>query len=405
LPNYRYKARDKYGKSSSGMITGKDEASIAKHLGSMGYIPTSIEEADASVMAVPFLKKLFDKVTIDDVSVFTRQLLTLQESGISMLSSLNIIEKQTKKPHFKDILKEVAAAVEGGLSLSEALSKHPKVFNDLYIGMIRAGEASGLLDQVLDKMSVFLEKEMRNRNKIQSATRYPLITLCALAAAFVVVVNFVIPKFAVIFAQFKGDLPLPTKMLLNMSYAMKHFWLVIMIIVIGSVWLFLRYINTKNGRLRWDAFQLKAPIFGPLITMLAMEKFSRTMSILLTSGLPILQVFEMVSNAVGNAEISRIVNAISTNVRDGKRISEPMEMSGLFPPIVVQMVSVGEDTGKLDTLLMKVSEYYEQQSDYLIENFTTLIEPLIITILGGMVLIMALAIFLPMWNMLSLMRH
>lgn len=405
MPAYRYKARDKHGKPFSGTMTGKDQSAVAKQLAAMGYIPTSIEETSSTNIQLPFLAGFFNKIKVEEVSIFTRQLLTLQNAGVSMLSSLNIIEKQVKNPQLKDIIKEVGGAVEGGSSLSDALAKYPAVFNELYIGMVKAGEASGLLDQVLERMAQFFEKEIKNRNKIQSATRYPIITLCALAVAFMVVVNFVIPKFASIFAQFKGNLPLPTKILLNISYVMNHYWLLLIVLGVAAFVGFQKYVHTKDGRLRWDAFAMKAPIFGPLITMLVMEKFSRTMSILLTSGLPILQVFEMVTNAVGNAEMSRIINIISANVRDGKRISEPMEMSGLFPPIVVQMVSIGEDTGKLDELLLKVSEYYEQQSDYLIDNFTTLIEPLFIGILGVMVITMALAIFLPMWNMMSLMQH
>jgi MSHA biogenesis protein MshG len=293
------------------------------------------------------------------------------------------------------------ASVESGSSLSEAMMKYRKVFNELYVNMVKAGEVSGLLDEVLERLAEFGERELDNRTKIKTATRYPLITLVALFFAFVIVVTFVIPKFANIFSQFKANLPLPTKILLATSTFMQRFWYIVVLVVVALAFLFLRYVNTKRGRPQWDYVKLRIPLFGPIISMLVMSRFARTMSILIRSGLPILQVLDMVSRTVGNAAVSRTVDEIAANVREGKSISAPMGLSKLFPPIVVQMVAVGEDTGKIDELLMKVSEYYDQQSDYSMKNLSTMIEPVFVLILGVMVLIMALAIFLPMWNLAS----
>ena len=405
MPNFRYKARDKFGKLVSGMMSGADRDAVASHLGGMGYVPISIEDISELELGLPKILEIFNRVTFADINVFTRQLLTLQKAGVPLLTGLDIIEKQTKNKLFRDRIKEIVADVEHGLSLSSALSKHSQLFNEFYVNMIKAGEASGLLDEVLARILEFGEKEADTKSKIKAAVRYPAMTLMALAAAFVIVVTFVIPKFSAIFAQFKTALPLPTRILLGLSFTLRHYWYVIIIVLALLIFFFVRYINTKEGRLRWDLFKLKVPIFGPLVSMFAMARFTRTMSILLRSGLPILQVLDMASRTSENAVISRAVDSIAASVKEGKGISEPMRLSGVFPVMVVSMVAIGEDTGKVDELLMSVSEYYDQQSDYLVQNLTAMLEPAFVLVLGAMVLTMALAIFLPMWNLITLFRH
>lgn len=384
---------------------GEDKSSVAKHLSAMGYIPISIEESKELGFGLPKLFGIFNKVAIDDLNLFTRQLTTLQKAGIPLLSSLNILEKQAKNKYFKDVIKEISGLVESGSSLSDAMARYPKIFSELYVNMVKAGEASGLLDEILTRLSEFGEKEADTRSKVQVATRYPMMTLFALFVAFMIIVTFVIPKFSAVFAQFKTALPLPTRMLLGLSVFLKNYWYLAILGITGCAYLFIRYINTKDGRLRWDTVKLKAPVFGQLFSMFAMARFSRTMSILIKSGLPILQVLDLSSRTVANTLISRSIDNVAMSVKEGKGISEPMRISGLFPPIVVSMVGIGEDTGKIDELLMRVSEYYDQQSDYMIKNLTTMIEPILIVFLGAMILVMALAIFLPMWNLISLFNH
>ena len=401
--NYKYRARDKYGKPVSGVIKGDDKSSIAKHLSSMGYIPISIEESRD--IGLPKIFQGFNKVTLTDVTVFTRQLLTLQKSGIPLLVSLGVIENQMKNKYFKDVIKEMAGHVAGGLSLSDALAKYPGTFNELYVNMVKAGEASGSLDEILGRLAEFGEKEVDTNAKIKSATRYPIMALGALFFAFVVLVSFVFPKFASVFSQYGTALPIPTRMLLGLSFFMQRFWYIVFIVMGALVYLSLRYINTKDGRLKWDALKLKMPVFGPLVSMFAMSRFSRTMAILIRSGLPIMQVLDMASRTVGNVVISRAIDNITLSVKEGKGISEPMKISGIFPPMVTQMVAVGEDTGKIDELLMQVADYYDQQSSYMIANLTTMMEPVFVMILAVMVLVVALSIFLPMWNLVTLFRH
>ena len=405
MPNFRYKAKDRFGKSVSGVMAADNKDAVAAHLDSTGYTPVSIEDAGDAKGVLVRMPNIFDRIKLEEVTLFTRQLMTLQQAGVTILASLYTLEKQTDNPRFKGIMRDLGSAIEGGSSLSDAFSKHPDVFSELYVNMIKAGEASGTLEEMLKRLAEFEEKEMETIAKIKAATRYPTIVLIALFCAFLVMVNVVIPKFTGIYGTFNAQLPLPTRVLLGLSYVMRHFWYLIVIGAAGSIYLFHRYINTKMGRLQWDSFKLKVPIFGKLTSMLVMSRFARTLAVLLKSGLPVLQVLDMVSRTVGNTKISLAVDALAESVKEGKGISGPMGASGLFPPMIIQMVAVGEETGKVDELLMKVSEYYDQQSDYMMENLSTMIEPIFVLGLGGMVLSMALAIFLPMWNLIGVFKH
>jgi type II secretory pathway component PulF len=406
MANFKYRAKDKYGRTVSGNMTGEDKGAVAKQLDTAGYVPISVEEfTEGKDILSRLLSGMLKRVSLEELALFTRQLLTLQESGVAMMLALGTLEKQAQNRYFKEVIRDVASSVEHGSSLSEALAKHPDIFTELYVNMIKAGEASGSMEEMLRRLAEFEEKDMDNRSKIKSATRYPMMTLGALFFAFLVMVNFVIPKFSSIFGQFNKALPLPTRIMLGLSYFMRHYWLLIIIMTAAVVYAFVRYMNTKNGRLVWDTFTLKVPIFGKLVSMLTMSRFARTMSILLKSGLPVLQVLDMSARTVGNARISAAVNSISENVREGKGISGPMSLSGLFPPMVVQMVAIGEDTGKVDELLLKVSDYYDQQSDYMMKNLSTMIEPIFVLCLGAMVLVVALSVFLPMWNLISVFNH
>lgn len=409
MPNFRYKARDKFGHLVTGAVSGDDKNSAAGRLSSMGYVLLSLEESREMNVAMPkaleSLSEIFNKISLAELNVFTRQILTLQKAGVPLLSSLDIMEKQTKNKAFKKMIKDIAADVEHGTSLSEAMAKYPRVFNDFYVSMVKAGEASGQLDEILSRVLDFGEKELDTRNRVKAAVRYPMITLAALGMAFIVIVTFVIPRFAPIFAQFKTQLPLPTRILLNASIVLKNYWYIVIAAAAGLAMLFVKFINTKKGRLKWDSFKLNAPVFGNVITMIVMSRFTRTMAILIKSGLPILQVLDMASHTAANAVIAKVVEKIIVSVKEGKGVAEPMRTSNIFPPMVVNMVSIGESSGKIDELLMSASDYYDRESDYIIKNLTTIIEPIIVVILGAMVLLMALAIFLPMWNLISLFKH
>ena len=405
MANFQYKARDRSGKLVKGAIVGDSRIDAARTLEGTGYIPISIEEVrrEESIRILPGLFK--KRVKLDDKIAFTRQLLTLEKAGLPIIMSLNTIEKQIRNNRLKDVVKEIASTVEKGSSLSSALEKYPDVFDELYVNMVRAGEASGLLDEILERLATLGEKELENRNKIKTATRYPMIAAIAMCLAFVTVVTFVIPKFAGVYSQYKADLPLPTKIMLGISVAFSKYWYLLLLFLGACIAGFRLWLRTKNGRYIWDMVKLKVPVFGQLVILLAMSRFTRITAILIRSGLPILQVLEMVSRTVGNAVLSRTISNISDSVREGRGLTEPIRLSGIFPPMVIQMVAVGEETGKIDELLLKVSDYYDEQSDYMIKNMTTMIEPIFVVGLGGMILLMALAIFLPMWNMISLFKQ
>ena len=405
MAEFRYKARDKFGKAVSGVMSGADKAAVTANLTAMGYVPIALEDTQASEDVVSKFLGKFDKVSDKDIIMFTRQLLSLQKAGVTLLTNLDTIEKQIRNKYFKGIVKDLAVNVERGISFSEALARYPQVFNEFYVNMIKAAEASGQMDEILERLVEFTEKELDTANRIKAAVRYPMIAFGALAGAFFVVVTFVIPKFAAIFTQFKSELPLPTKILMGISTAIRSYWYILAIAAAAIIFLFNKYAKTKNGRFAVDSFLLKAPIFGEPITLLVISRFTRTMSILMRSGLPILQVLDMASKTASNAVIARAVEKIVGSVREGKGISEPMRVCGAFPPLVVNMVAIGEASGKVDELMMNISNYYDREADYIIQNLSTIIEPIFILVLGAMVLTMALAIFLPMLNMISLFQH
>jgi type II secretory pathway component PulF len=400
MATFRYRVRDKFGKAVSGVMNGDTKESVAKSLESMGYTPISIEEL-RQIKAL----NVFKKVSLDELNLFTTQLLTLQRAGLPILLSLSAVNKQTRNEYFNSVIQQVITDIEGGGGLSSALANHPDVFNDLYVNMIKAGESSGALDDMLQRLAQLGEDELLMRSRVKSAVRYPMIVVATIFIALFVVLGFVIPKFATLFSSFKVQLPLPTRILLGLSGFITKFWFLVLIMIAGAVFGFIKFINGKQGRPIWDRFKLKLYVFGQLNLMIIMARFCRVASILLKSGLPILQILELVKKTVGNVIVERSIDNIKDSVAEGKGISEPMKVSALYPPIVVQMVAIGEETGKVDELLMRVAEYYDSQIDYMLKNLTTLIEPILIFFLGGIVLVMSLAIFLPMWDMAQLFRR
>jgi len=402
MPNFKYKARDKFAALVSGVTAADNKEEAARKLKDMGYAPISIVEA-AGLDTDSILKR-FRKVNLEDLSTFTRQLYSLQKAGIPLLSSLEAIALQTKSQYFKIIIEKIASDIKGGVSLSEALRKQGSVFDEVYFSMVKSAEASGRLVEILERLSGLIEEEIDTRARIRAATRYPLIAFVTLCVGFLIVVAFVIPRFASIYGQFNAMLPLPTRILLAINTAIHKFWFVSIIAIISIIFVFLRFINSKAGRPVWDRLKLNVFILGPLLSMLIMSRFARITAILLKSGVPILEILDLTKSTSGNIIIARAIENIRESVKQGKGLSEPMKVSGLFAPIVVQMVAIGEQTGKVDELLLSVADYYDRESSYMIKNLTTYIEPLLIFSLAVMVLIMALAIFTPMWNLIKVFR-
>ena len=391
------------GKLSQGLMSAESEGGVAHKLKQMGFIPITIETTQKPAFVDPF-QQIFKQVKISDLNMFSRQLYTLQKAGLPILTSLYTIREQTSNKVLAGAIGEIARHIEEGESLASALARHPVVFDNLYINMVRSGEVSGKLIEVLDRLVILGEHEEKMRQRIKSATRYPLMVVIALSIAFFVLITFVVPRFAKLYGQFKTELPLPTRMLIGTNYLIVKFWWLFIIVITLFIFLFRRLISSKVGALWWDSCKLKVYIFGPLMLKLVMSRFCRITSMLMRSGVPLLQILDLVSQSIGNTIVAATISKIRDSVNEGKGMSEPMRQSRLFPPMVVQMVSVGEQTGKVEELLLHIADYYDSQIDHTISNLVSLIEPILIVFLGTVVLFMALGIFMPMWNAMQLFQ-
>lgn len=403
MPTYLYKARSRFGKPVTGSMEAPSSDIAAAGLQDAGFTPISIKEAKAR----SGIGRLFDrlrKVSHTELNMFTRQLAILQKAGLPILLSLDSLREQAVNENFKKVIIRVVRDVEGGMSLSAALEHHPLIFNDIYTNMVKVGETSGALGEALERVAALGEHDELLRKRITASIRYPLLVICTISIAFLLLSVLVIPRFAHLFSRFNQRLPLPTQFLIWINLALTKFWWLILTIFIALMYGMKILITTEKGRTKWDHLKLKIPVFGPLALKLYIARFSRITSILMRSGVPLLRVLELSASGAGNAAVGKTINNITASVKEGKGMSAPMKFSGMFPPAVVQMVAVGEQTGNIDELLLYAADYYEQQADYTIANLTGLIEPVLIFILSAGVLVMALGIFLPMWNMFRLFK-
>ncbi|OGW48699.1 MAG: hypothetical protein A2Z50_00830 [Nitrospirae bacterium RBG_19FT_COMBO_42_15] len=403
MPSFHYKARDKFGALIEGTVDTATVEAVAAQLDGLGYIPVFIKEKSKGIFSPDFFVQ-FTRITAQDLIIFSRQFSTLISAGLPFITSFDTLIEQTENPRLKRVIAQVKQDVEGGSTIADALERHPKVFSELYVNMIRAGETGGVLDEILERLAILAEHEAETRARVKAATRYPIIVIAATVIAFVVLLTFVVPRFVEIYASFKGTLPLPTRILIWLNKFTKAYWYLIISGIAGIIFGVRWYINTEAGRLQWDNIKIRLPIFGPIFLKLAMSRFSRIFATLNRSGLPILQTLDIVSATIGNKIISRVIDNVRDSARGGKGLVQPMRVSKVFPPIVTRMIAVGEETGKMDEMLVKVSDYYDTEMEYAIKNLSTLIEPILIVIIGGMVLFLALGIFLPMWDMISLIK-
>jgi len=403
MGTFEYRARDTSGKLIAGVAEAESEDIVASNLRKQGYVVSSIVLKHSRLPKITFFKRL-GKVKNQDVSIFTRQLSTLVDAGVPIMVALRSINEQTDNIFLRDTIAEIVVDIEGGLSLAEAMSKHPKCFNQTYLSMVSAAEVSGTLSASLERLAVLLEYEEQTRQKIRAATRYPITVTVALVLAFFLITMLVLPRFAKIYSRFGTELPLPTKILLGINYALTHYWYLVIFGVVLTVFGFYYFINTKKGRHLWDAFKLKVPVFGPLFLKIALSRFLRVSGIMLKTGVPILKVLNHGAGVAGNVNIAAAINRISDGVNMGKDMGSMMKQEEIFPAIAVQMISLGEESGKLDELLIKTSDFFDAQIDVSIQNMTSLLEPMLILILGCGVLTMALAVFLPIWNLVYLFK-
>jgi type II secretory pathway component PulF len=375
------------------------------HLYQTGYFPIAIEEESTSVFISlsDFLKR-FQKVKSEEIIVFSQQLSTLYKAGLPLLSGLKGLRDQTLNQKFREILEEIGLQVEGGNTLFGAMSKFPEVFSVVYLNMIRAGETSGRLAESLDRYVTLADRELRTRQKVKETTRYPKIVVFSVIIAFVVLLAFVIPRFAQVFAQFNTPLPLPTRIMIGVNNLFHHYWYLILPVCVFIPILLKRYIHTEKGRIFWDGLKTRIPGFGRLFVIAALSRFAHTFVMLNKSGIPILQTLEITSSTINNVVISQSISQISQRVREGRSLVDAMRESGRFTPLVIQMVGVGESTGTLDEMLIRITEYYDIELENAIKKMTTYIEPALTLFMGIVVLFLALAVFLPWWNMTKLFK-
>jgi type II secretory pathway component PulF len=398
MPTFKYKARDESGRAVTGVMEAAGYQIVAGKLDGLGYIPVSIQEKKKDIISLDFLQR-HRGISLQDLILFSRQLSTLLNAGVPLLSALHVLARQTENRRMKAAIEGAKGDIEGGSNLSDALSKHPRVFSQLYISMIRVGEATGLLDAVLDRLANLAEHEKDTKARIKAATRYPKIVVITISSAFIILLIFVVPQFAKMYSQFKATLPLPTKIMIGMSHAFRDYWFVMLMAASLVALGFYQYTNTKRGKVRWDGLKLRMPVFGPLLLKIAMSRFTYTFGMLIRSGVPILDILKITSATVDNVVISREVEKLRESVKGGTGLYHAIKQSGVFTPMVVQMISVGEQSSKLDEMMSKVSRYYDLEVEYTIKNLSTLIEPVLIITIGAMVLFLALGIFLPMWDM------
>jgi type II secretory pathway component PulF len=403
MPRFTYKAVTPQGAIVEDKMEAANAQAVAEKLQQFEFLPLKISAAGGAMSRSLFQAK--PKVKGDEVIVFTRQLVTLLKAGVPLLASLEALVDQTDNKSFQEIIKAIYKDIESGISFSEALGKHPKIFSPLYISSIRAGEFSGALDDVLERLSELMEHDRETRARVKAAMRYPIIVIVSMVVAFFALMLLVVPKFIAMFEKAGLELPLPTRALILIYnfVSQRGYWLIVIVAI--AIAAFKLWVRTENGRYLWDGLMLKVPIFGPLILKTAMSRFTRMFETLNSSGLPILQTLDIVSNTVGNAVIGREIQKASLGIRQGEGIAVPLKQSRLFPPMVVRMISIGEQSGSLDEMLLNVSKHYDAEVEYAVKNLTSMIEPILTVGLGAIVLFLALAIFLPMWDLTKMARR
>lgn len=371
----------------------------------LGYLPITIEEEGSAVSPVMSdIWKRFKKVKLKDIIFFSQQLSTLYKAGLPLLTGLGSLIEQTENKKLKPVLETIGRLIEGGSTLYEAISKYPDVFPPVYVSMVRAGETSGTLSESLDRFVALADRELRTRQRVKEATRYPKIVIFSVIIAFAVLITFVIPRFAQIFTRFNTPLPLPTRIMIGINDLFHTYWYLVLCVLVGIPILFKRYIRTEQGRYFWDKVKTRIPMFGPLLLKIALSRFAYTFVMLNRSGIPILQTIEITSTTIDNVVFSQSIEKIGRNVREGRSLTDAMKESGRFTPLVIQMVAIGESSGTLDEMLMRVTEHYDIEVDNAVKELSTYIEPILTLFLGIVVLFLALAVFLPWWNMATLFK-
>ena len=401
---FTYQVKDNKGRLHSGELAAPSSASAAQALRDRGYTPVSIEEKKISALQMEIKIPGLGRVKQKDLAIFSRQFSTMINAGLSLLRSLDILADQTPNATLAQVIREVKTSVEKGMSLSEAMQKHPKVFDRLYVAMVRAGEVGGVLDATLVRLADTLERSVELRGKVKSAMTYPTAVLGLVLLILTAMLVFVVPMFEGMYADLGGTLPLPTRVLLGVSRFTVSNWYILLGVAAAGIFGFRRWLTTDQGRFAFDRIKLRVPIFGGLTRKSAIARFSETLASLTRTAVPILQAMDIVSETAGNEVVARAIRDVQASVKEGDSLAAPLAQHAIFPPMVVQMLAVGEETGALDTMLDKLADFYNAEVNATVDSLTSLLEPLLMVVLGGTVGSMIVALYMPMFNLINLVQ-
>jgi len=403
MATFAYKVRDRSGKIFTGNMEGENRNSVVSRLREMDYFITSVNEKRGNILLSNQIN-LFKSIKLRDITIFYRQFATMVNAGLTLVNSLDILTEQVENKALANNIKLVKSDVEAGSTLADAMAKFPQVFTELYISMVRAGEIGGVLDDILLKIADLMEKDYALRQKIKSAMSYPGFVAGAAILMSIFMLTFILPQFVGVFAQYGGELPGLTQFFVTLTALFQKYWYLFFIVFAALIAAFLAYIKTPNGKLNFDKFKLNAPIFGEISRKGAIARFTRILGTLIKSGVPILEALQVSSNAIGNLVISSAVLGAKTKIKEGQSISSPLAASGVFPPMVTQMIMVGEESGELEEMLTNVAKFYDEEVDRAVEKLTAIIEPLMMAFIGLTVGTMIIAMYLPIFNMINLIQ-
>jgi type IV pilus assembly protein PilC len=404
MAGFAYSAISIDGLETVGEIHAPDIESAREQLRIRGLLAHNLRELSAS--GEDGMRTTFKKIKPRSMQIFSRQFATMIEAGLNIVASLVILEEQTDDVYLAEIIRELRADVEGGLLLSQAMARHPKVFNELYVSMVQAGEASGMLDQVLDRVAEQIEKETKLKRRVKGAMVYPTVVFTFAALVLAAMLMFIVPIFARIFTSLHGQLPMLTRIVLKASNVMRHDWFILFPLIALIIWGALRYKKTESGRQKWDQFKLKVPLkIGEVVLKVTMARLLRTLATLVAAGVDIIKALDIAGSTAGNWVVERALTEARIKVQEGVPIADPLTANPIFPPMVSQMVRIGEETGELEQMLSKIADFYEDEVDAAIASLTSIIEPLMMIGVGFMVGIIIISMYLPMFKLMQLIGN
>jgi MSHA biogenesis protein MshG len=402
VARFVYRARDSGGGLKTGSLDAASRDNLAGELMRQGLTPVSIEPAGAENSLSLDLQDRWSKwkkISLDELIIFSRQMHALSKAGVPIIKALTGLQDASRSPAMAKVLGEVVKRLEGGVALASAMRPHPQAFDELYVAMVMVGENTGRLDEVFMQLAANLELERETRKRVGQALRYPLIVVMAITVAILVINYFVIPAFASVFAKFGADLPLPTKILVASSNFLLNYGWWVGAGLVATVYAFFYWKKTAAGNLQWDRFKLRIPIVGPLLNLVALSRFARNFALMIKGGLPITQALGLVSDSLDNRYLGKAIGDMRTGIERGDTLLRTASAAGLFSPLIIQMLAVGEETGSIDQLLTNVADFYDEEVAYALKRLADSIEPILLVFMGIMVLILALGVFLPIWDL------